>query len=437
MADPGLKLSRTLCSAAAVTAAVALIASTNAAASELEPDGSSGRTPSQLSAKAGSEAAAIKELQRRLDQRDDFILDLLERVQRLERQMAIRAPSVGRAVNAALSVSTDGSSSIAADEAPRSAQQNPPQPRPQNPPQSTQQNSPESGAPQAGPGQFEVSEEDAQRALERALVQTGASLLFPGKFELVPSITYQFNQVGRPSQLALTSAGTVLVTEDVLRSTQLEGGLLLRAGLPWDLQAEISLPYDYKRFSTASRVLGSNLSDVSASASGMGDPTFSLTKQVLREGEWRPGLFLSGTWDSDFGQTRNHIALGSGFNEFRGSVTAVKRQDPLVFTTSFTYQTALESHNVAPGDQFIPAVGMLFAVSPETSLRFAQQLDFVRPIKVGGNTVPGTDQLQGIFSVGLLSILARGLVMDFNVSIGETPDAPDLTIRMGFPIRLN
>ncbi len=289
----------------------------------------------------------------------------------------------------------------------------------------------------AAPGQFEVSEEDAQRALERALVQTGASLLQPGKFELVPSLTYQFDQTARPSQLALTLAGNVLVTEDVVRATQVEASTLLRMGLPLGFQAEITLPYEYKRRSTASRVQGSGLSDQTSQEVGLGDPTLTFTKQLLYEHEGLPGLFLSGSWDSDFGQTRNGVALGTGFNEFRLGMTAVKRQDPLVFTAGFTWQTALESGNVVPGDQYTPAVGMLFAVSPETSLRFAQQVSFIRGASLNGTAVPGSDQTQAVFTFGLLSILARGLTLDLSTSIGETKDAPDLSVRLAFPIRLN
>jgi hypothetical protein len=169
----------------------------------------------------------------------------------------------------------------------------------------------------------------------------------------------------------------------------------------------------------------------------VGDPTFSLTKQVLNEGEWRPGLFLNATWDSNFGQTHKGIPLGSGFNEFRAGLTAVKRQDPLVFTAGFTYQTTMEHNNVEPGDQYIPAVGVLLALSPETSLRFAQQVGFIRQGSINGVPVPGSEQTSGIFTVGLLSILARGVVLDLSASVGETPDAPDLNLRLAFPVRLN
>ncbi len=369
----------------------------------------------------------IEALQKKIDERDQLILQILGRVQDLERREAeAAAAGGGRAVPAAMN-SPRPSSAGHVPPRPRMAQQTQaPQPQPQAAP-----------APRAEPGQFEVSEEDAQRALERALVQTGASLLQPGQLEFVPSVTYQFDQVSRPSQIALTQTGTVLVTEDVVRSDQVEAGTLWRIGLPFGFQAEVGLPYEYKRRSTTSRVLGAGLSDRASDEVGFGDPTLTLTKQLLQEHEDLPGLFLSGTWDSNYGQRRNGTALGSGFDEFRVSLTAVKRQDPLVFTAGMTYQTALESRNIQLGDQYTPAVGMLFAVSPKTSLRFAQQVAFTRGAQLDGVTVPGSDQLSGVFTFGVLSILARGLTLDLSANIGETPDAPEFSFRLAFPIRLN
>lgn len=417
-----MKVSRKLCFTTTALVTLALTGGPLVSTSDATDRSVEAADPAEPPRKSGSDAAMIKELQRRLDERDSIILNLAQRVQALERQMAVRASTAARAARGRPgSEPADGAASVAADE--------PPPPAPQKPPETAQKES--------GPGQFDVSEEDAKRAIERALVQTGASLLEPGKFELVPSIAYQFTQRARPGQLALTSAGTVLVTEDVSRSTQLEGNVLLRAGLPWEMQAEVGVPYAYKEISAAPRVLGSSLGETDISANGRGDPTFSLTKQLTREGEWLPGLFLSGTWDSDFGQTVNDLALGTGFNEIRTGLTAVKRQDPLVFTAGFAYQTSWQSHDVIPGDQYIPSIGMLLAVSPETSLRFSQQLGFVQPLKVRGTEVQGSDQTVGVFTIGLLSILSRGFVLDFSASIGETEDAPDVAFRLAFPIRLN
>jgi hypothetical protein len=424
MPEHGWTRYRILACAATLLTTVALVAGAPATAQD-----SKSRAARAASSQSTSDTPTIRELRKRLDERDALILDLLQRVERLENQLAGRAPANMGPANAGPTGTVTGPSPSRSGP---STAQNLPQP-PENPPQPT---SPPA-AQKPAPGEFSVSEEAAQHALERALVETGALVLQPGKLELVPSITYQFKQVSQPGQIVLTTTGGVLVTENVARSTQLEAGALLRVGLPWDSQAEINLPYDYKRFSVASRVLGFGLSEQTTAAMGFGDPTLSLTKQVIREGEWWPGIFASGTWDSNFGQTKKGIALGTGFNEFKAGVTAIKRQDPLVFTAGFTYQTALKNHDVAPGDQYTSAVGMLLAVSPETSLRFAQQLTFAGKTNVGGKPIPGSDQTSGIFTIGLLSILGRGLVADFSASIGETRDAPDLSVRLGFPIRLN
>ena len=53
-----------------------------------------------------------------------------------------------------------------------------------------------SGAAPAAPGQFEVDEEAAERALERTLVVTGALLLPFGQADIQPSFTYIRSQAG-------------------------------------------------------------------------------------------------------------------------------------------------------------------------------------------------------------------------------------------------
>jgi len=282
-----------------------------------------------------------------------------------------------------------------------------------------------------------VSPEAAQHALEIALVQSGAGLLSPWKVEVVPSFVYQYNSVSVPGQLAVSTTGNLLITGNVIRQNTLQANGLVRVGLPWDFQAEFSVPYGYKSLTNTSRVLTTGLLQQGKNAVGFGDPTFTLTKQLMTESEWLPNLFVSGTYESDLGQFSRGLALGAGFNEFRVGLLATKRQDPLVFTAGFTYQRTLEHLGVTAGDQFIPSVGLLFAVSPETSLQLSQQVAFADPIKRFGQKIPGSDQVQGIFSVGLLSILRPGLVVNLTASIGETPDAPNLTFQFAVPIRLN
>ncbi|HLG85841.1 MAG TPA: hypothetical protein VKZ79_01440 [Alphaproteobacteria bacterium] len=410
--DFGLKVSLAACALASLASGATLAA---------DAGGSAGATEQSSQT---IDPAVIKELQKKIDQRDVIIRNLLARVERLERQEAARtagAPSTGNSPSGAPPQQAKAA-------APSTAQ------APANPPAQASAESGEQTEGTSSSGSFTVSEEAAQHALERALVQTGAALLPSGVFEFVPSLIYQSQRTSFPGQIALSSSGTVLITEDVTRKNILDADALLRVGLPWDTQAEVSLPYEYNEQSVATRALGSGISERSLSVQGIGNPAVTLVKQLIHESDLDPGLFLAETWNSNFGMT-NRIALGNGFNQFTTALTAVKRQDPLVFTASLGYQTTLSHDGIRLGDQFLPSVGVLLAVSPETSLRFAQQLGFVGKTSLHGKLVPGTEQTIGFFSAGLLSILDSGLVMELNTSIGETRDSPDFVVELSFPIR--
>jgi len=429
-----------------------------ASAASTDPDDQTGATPAPRT-KSASDTDRIKELQRRLDERDVLIADLLRRVKLLEREVSSRGPAGVKPAYAEQQASVTASAAppapsrklpFALADPPNLVAQAPSSPPPAAPsgepgasPSSTSPPSSETPSSQppsqekSAPGQFSVSEEAAEHALERALVQSGAALLPTGTMEFVPSISYQFQQFALPGQIALSSTGAVLITNNLIRSTQLQQGNLFRIGLPWDFQAQVGLPFAYKSVSNASRVLTSGLAETSVSASGVGDPTFTLTHQVLQESDVVPGLFVNATYNMNVGQVKNNIPVGTGFNDFNLGMTVVKRQDPVVFTGGFSYQNTLPHYNVRPGDQYTPSAGLLIALSPETSLSFGQQLTFIRPTSLSGKNIPGSEQVEGIFSAGVLSILGRGVVVNFTAGVGETRDAPDLTLQLSFPIRLN
>src|SRR5687767_5468809 len=132
----------------------------------------------------------IEELQRKQVERDAIIADLLRRMEMMERRAGARPagaePSV-RAEAAPHPVPT-----------PRRGVGGAAPPPGVLPPLGTQTTGPapsaqaEGAAPRGpAPGQFEVDEEAVQRALERALVQTGALLLDPGTVEIEPRFSYR------------------------------------------------------------------------------------------------------------------------------------------------------------------------------------------------------------------------------------------------------
>jgi hypothetical protein len=377
----------------------------------------------------------IKALERRLEQRDEMIRMLEERVDRLEQQEAARTGGKPAAPPTA----------VAQNPAPAAPKAPPPTPTPGAAASTAvaQAGTPAAGTPpagapaQGGPGTFTVSEEAAQRALERALVQSGAALLPRWKFELVPSVTYQFQQVSTPGTVALTAQQQVFITENVLRSTQVQASVLLRMGLPWDSQLEIGVPYDYKDNTTIARVGGAGLSTTGPNVHGFGDPSVALIKQIVGESDLHPGFFANVSYNPNVGQVKDTLPLGKGFNQLSAGFTAVKRQDPLVFTGGFSYLYSWENNGLRPGAQYIGSLGLLLAVSPETSLQFGQQLTFIGHDEFNGRSIPGSNRVQGLLTAGIVSVLGRNRVVQLTIGMGETPDAPDFLIQLSTPIRLN
>lgn len=364
----------------------------------------------------------MEELLRRLEERDALIADLQRRVEALERQIATtadRAPPVSKPSVAAkpapsvpaLASSAKQEPSTQADEAPAV----------------------DSGTAQAAPGQFEVDEEAAERALERALVLTGALLLPFGKADIQTSFDYIRSQDDVPSFFS-EEEKEVIASQDV-RSNIFIGNLLLRFGLPFDSQLEVGIPYRYaeQNVVTVERGVGPEV-DFDARAktedhdSGFGDLSLGLAKGLLRERNWWPDLIGRVIWDTD---------SGGGFNELLASLTMAKRQDPLVFTGSAAYATTFEKDGVILGDRLGFSVGALLAASPETSLRVVLNQTFVNELEVDDRTISGSDLVAGTLNFGASSIIGHGKFLDLTTGIGLTDGAPDYSAGLSFSVRFD
>jgi hypothetical protein len=385
--------------------------------------GSADAGPSQ--AQASGEAPTIEQLQRAIEQRDAVIMDLIARVEQLERSRA--TTPVGQPPVTEAGPAFPAPAAYAPLPEPAAGP-----PEPQDGLQ-TAQTSPPDTAP-AAPGQFEVNEEAIERALERALVQTGALLLRPGAAEIEPSFSY----VRRESD----AAGPVIPGEPVARTivrrqNAIEAGLTLRLGLPFDSQLEVGVPYAYEDITTATRLGFFPVTEQGQDGHGLGDVRVSLAKGLLREQGWRPNLIGRVTWDSRTGQTDDSVVLGSGFHEITGSLTATKRQDPLVFVGGLSYTGVLERNNVDPGDQFGFSLGTLLAVSPETSLRFFLNQTFAGTTELAGQTLSGSDQVSTSLVLGASSVLTPRILLDVTAGIGLTEDAPGYSISVSLPIRFD
>jgi hypothetical protein len=290
----------------------------------------------------------------------------------------------------------------------------------------------------AKPGEFEVDEEEIDRALERTLVQTGVLLLPTGQAEIEPFFSYTREQTGA-STVVFTDNGLSVGAEVDVRRNEFVSGQTLRFGMPFDSQVEFGFPYRFVDQSMVATVDSGKSQKVDHFGYGMGDMSIGVAKTLVREnGHWWPDLIGRVTWDTDTGETTsNDVALGGGFNELRGSLSAVKRQDPLAFVGGVSYERTFESDNIKPGDALGVSVGTVLAASPGTSLRLALDQTFVNNSEVDGEGIDGSDQVVGMATIGASVVLGRGVLLDIAADIGLTDDAPDYAARASLPIRFN
>ena len=286
------------------------------------------------------------------------------------------------------------------------------------------------------PGQFEVDETALDRALERTLTREGAVLMPFGMIELEPSLSYTRRELDTPALINLfgfPGFGEANVTRNDYTAS-----LALRAGLPFDAQLEVDVPFSYVDQSETVAIGFDPVTDVDDDAGAFGDLGVGLAKTLLKEGAWRPDVVARVRWDSHTGKSvENDIAFGGGAHELTGSLSLVKSQDPLAFFGSISYEETFKENDLDPGNRIGISVGTVLAASPETSLRASLRQDFISDAEFQGDTLEGTDQVAATLSVGASSVLGRGVLVDAAVDVGLTDDAPDYAARISFPVRFD
>jgi len=345
-----------------------------------------------LTASGAMAQETAEQLKLKLQQRDMVIRELLDRVEALERRVGV-------------------------------------EPRRSAPAEAAEASS------AAKPGAIAVTEEEAERALERSLTRDGAVLLPSGIVEVTPSFTYSRNEDRTPAFVS-TMAG-IVAGETERNTNSLTGNLALSVGLPWDSQLELGVPYRWREIETVTNTGFTPVDASTQSGAGLGDVSVGLAKTLLHEGLWAPDLVGRVTWNSRTGEEDNGLSLGSGFDEITGSLSAIKRQDPIAFVGGLSYQHSLEEDGIRPGDLYSASVGSYIALSPEASVRFLLTGGYQNETELAGATLPGSDRTLGTFTVGGSTLIAPRTLLSLSAGIGLTDDADDFSITLSLPIRLN
>jgi hypothetical protein len=233
--------------------------------------------------------------------------------------------------------------------------------------------------------------------------------------------------------------GEQFLGDSEIRRDILTANLVLRAGLPWESQAELRVPYVI----TDEEVTTTGLAQEDRDLSGLGDIEIAFDKMLWRETSWVPQTVGSVRWKSTTGSFDPALNEGlngtAGFNTLQGELTAVKTQDPLVFFGSLSYNMAFSGETEAglldPGDTFGVSLGSLLAVSPETSLRLTLGQAFFQETEQNGSEIPGSDGVGAVLEVGLASILSQSTLLDLSAGAGLTQNSPDYQIVVSLPIQ--
>lgn len=347
-----------------------------------------------------AQGATVQGLERQLRERDKVILELLDRVEALERRLGVHRPA-----------------------APTS-----------EPPPADEEPSRSAGP---APGLVEVDARDAERALERALTREGALLLPSGVLEIETRLTYARQEDTAPS--FVPDENELLFAGEMERNADNLTALLgLRLGLPRDSQLELGLPYRWRTVETVTNVDFIPRDASRETGSGFGDLRLGVAKTLLHEGLRRPDLIGRLTWDTDTGKSHNHgVALGGGYHELRGALTALKRQDPIVFVGGLAYEYSFEKDRVQSGATLSGTVGCHIALSPETSLSLFLLAARQGETELSGSKLEGSDRTLGSVVLGGSTLLAPGTLLGLSGGIGLTDDAEDFSLSLSLTNRFD
>lgn len=395
-------------------------------------------------------AASPGSVERTLEAQEALIRDLLRRIEVLERRTkalqtattGLSGPGVAGAVpvvarpgpGAPLSGRGARPAAPAAEVLPdlRNGPQG-------SPPPAGDQSTPPAGQAgrKAAPGQLEIDEEAAARALERTLVQAGALLLPFGKAEVQPSFAYTRRDDSFQASALLPGGGAIVTGQGRIRRDEFEQAVELRVGLPFDAQLELGLPYAAVQSSTVSTNGGTSTKS-DRWGHGVGDLSVGLAKTVVRAKGWRPDVVARVTWDTKTGErVDNDVVVGSSVDELRGSLTALKQQDPLAFIASAFYEHAFKDGGFQPGSSLGFSLGAALAASPETSLTLSFNQTFVDDVRVNNRVVEGSDQTQATLAAGVSTILTRNTLLALTAGAGLTDDSPDYFVLVSLPVRFD
>lgn len=289
------------------------------------------------------------------------------------------------------------------------------------------------------------------------LDNTTGVLLPKGKFVLEPAIEYSNSSAIRTAIEGFTIVPALTIgafqISDVNRDT-LTARMTGRMGLTHRLEADISVPYIYRRDETRSRPFGVGASTemlTKVTGHDLGDIEAGLHYQLNEGRQGWPVLIANGRFKSVTGTgpfevpvdsvtgLQRELPTGSGFYSAQPSITAIMPSDPVILFGNigygFNFERDTRLGKINPGDSISASLGMSLLLNEKLSLSMSYNHDMVFQTELDGNRLPGSTILQiGALNFGTSYKLYDNMSLTFLTSIGVTENAPDIRLLVKTPI---
>jgi len=256
-----------------------------------------------------------------------------------------------------------------------------------------------------------LDDPESDRALERALVRRGLSVLPSKAVEVTPGLFWDHSG----SELTGDDSDFYTATFDA------------RVGLPGNSMIGIGLPYILRGDTPA------------GDGSGIGNTTLRAWKQFRPMTESKSSLIGSAFYRFSTADDSEDIALGSEFDQFGFALTASKANGPVVFSGGASYRHAIEDTldgvDFQPGDAFSVSGSASLAITPDISGNMGLSMTWIDDLERDGDEVGDTSQTIGLLNLGAGFVVGQGQFLFLSGSLGVTDDAPDYALGFSVPYR--
>ena len=255
-------------------------------------------------------------------------------------------------------------------------------------------------------------------------------------FTVLPAILIGSFEVSEAERKSVTSAVTV------------------RYGLTDRLEIEGRVPFVYRDDRQTARPIGESSTaaeTTTVDGAGLGDLEVAAHYQINEGGGGWPFLVgnlrvKSTTGTDPFEVSRNdngvetELPTGTGFWGIQPSLTAIWPSDPAVFYANLGYTWNIERDiggdfgTIDPGDVYQVNAGVGLALNERASLSLGYDHQVITETVQNGETVE-----DGLIHVGRLLVgssyrFSDRISLNFQLGVGVTEDAPDMTATVRVPI---